>query len=54
MAGKLDMIYPLICYRREYDFTDEQRRNADVNGDGVINVLDATHIQKYLVGLVEI
>ena len=26
---------------------------ADVNGDGIINVVDATLIQKYLVRLVE-
>jgi len=26
---------------------------ADVNGDGIINVVDATLIQKYIVRLVE-
>lgn len=36
------------------DFTNEQIINADVNGDGVVSIFDATHIQKYLVGLVEI
>ena len=52
----------VICFGMVYlavlaglsDFTAEQLHNADVNGDGVVSILDATNIQKYLVGLVEI
>ena len=29
-------------------FTDEQLALADTNGDGEINIKDATHLQKYL------
>jgi hypothetical protein len=29
----------------------EQALNADVNGDGVVDVLDAVHIARYVAGL---
>ena len=34
------------------ELSDYQLSLADVNGDGVVNVLDATEIQRILVGFV--
>lgn len=33
------------------DLTDQQKRLADVNGDGEITILDSTEIQKMLVNV---
>ena len=31
--------------------TNSQKSKADVNNDGILNVADATEIQKYLAGI---
>ena len=33
---------------------DQARKNADVNLDGSVNVLDETLLQKYLAGMIEL
>ena len=35
------------------DFDDMQKSAADTNGDGKINIFDATRIQKYVAGVID-
>ena len=35
------------------ELTDEQKLAADVNGDGVVDILDSALIQKYAAGKID-
>lgn len=35
------------------DFTNDQKIAADINGDGVVNIADATSVQKYIAQLID-
>lgn len=35
------------------DFTDDKKGAADINGDGVVNIFDATSVQKYIAQLID-
>lgn len=53
--------YALVSYNRVkngktslYDMSDAKKLTYDVNGDGVLNIVDCTLIQKYAVSLAEL
>ena len=51
-------LYPNIYYRAIYhsrliSFTNAEKKAADVNGDGEVNMIDALRIQKFDAGLAD-
>ena len=51
MSVTFDKNFNLTAF--DYSDTEEKVLTGDVNNDGIVNVIDATEIQKYLAGLVD-